>query len=914
MEMLVVLVVLAVLAMPVLLIVALVGQSRLRQRLAALEVRVARMAAAPAAPAAAWAGPAAAAGETESAVDAETQAEDAPIAASPEPARPPLVVEDAVAPPPLPPPLPMPQHTDDFATLAAAVERAEQQQAQAQARAAAAAAIAAPHRPDPIERLVSGVKRWFTEGNVPVKIGMLVLLAGVAALLKYAGDQGWLRMPIQLRYAGIAAASLAGLAFGWRQRTRKRSFALALQGGAIGVLLLTVFAAFKLSGLIPAGAALALSIALVAGMCVLAVAQESRTLAVLGTLAGFLAPLWLSTGSGNHVALFSYYALLNAAVFAIAWYRPWRVLNLLGFGFTFGIGTLWGVLQYRPEKFASTEPFLLLFFAFYLLIPILYARRQQAARSALIDGSLLFGTPLIAFSLQAGLLRGERLPLALCALALAALYALLAAALIRRARFALLGQAYAVLAVGFATLAVPLALSARATASVFALEGAALVWLGLRQRRWLPQLSGAGLQMAAALGFTLGLDAAVQDSQAVANATCMSALLLALAGFASAWCYRRARAAMPALGYYLWGLAWWCGIGVAEILRFVDADARPDVLLAWAAVSGWLAAEAQRRWPAPALAATTLGGLALALPLAAWQADAHGQPFAGHGAWAWALFAVLGVRSLLCLRDSGGGVARAAQFVWWLVWPTVVGLLCTWIALHSNLAAGWRWMLLLAPWLLATALSLWRWNWLAAPLGTAFAPCRSTLQSTYFGLLTVAWLYSLGLPGSSAPLPWVPLLNPLELSQLALLVLGVRWTRSPELPAPLRPWRTHLLATAGFLWITSVTLHAVHYWAAVPWPGVLGDGVAQTSLTVVWSVLGVLGWVLGSRRGQRGLWLAGAVLMAVVLGKLLLVDRGNLGNVAGIASFIAYGLLCTVVGYLAPAPPRAAEPAEEAIP
>ncbi|WP_420007641.1 DUF2339 domain-containing protein [Xanthomonas sacchari] len=914
MEMLVVLVVLAVLAMPVLLIVALVGQSRLRQRLAALEAQVARMVAAPVAPAAAWAGSAAAAGETESAVDAETQAEDAPIEVSPEPARPSLVVEDAGAPPPLPPPLPMPQHTNDFATLAAAVERAEQQQAQAQARAAAAAAIAAPHRPDPIERLVSGVKRWFTEGNVPVKIGMLVLLAGVAALLKYAGDQGWLRMPIELRYAGIAAASLAGLAFGWRQRTRKRSFALALQGGAIGVLLLTVFAAFKLSGLIPAGAALALSIALVAGMCVLAVAQESRTLAVLGTLAGFLAPLWLSTGSGNHVALFSYYALLNAAVFAIAWYRPWRVLNLLGFGFTFGIGTLWGVLQYRPEKFVSTEPFLLLFFAFYLLIPILYARRQQAARSALIDGSLLFGTPLIAFSLQAGLLRGERLPLALCALALAALYALLAAALIRRARFALLGQAYAVLAVGFATLAVPLALSARATASVFALEGAALVWLGLRQRRWLPQLSGAGLQMAAALGFTLGLDAAVQDSQAVANATCMSALLLALAGFASAWCYRRARAAMPALGYYLWGLAWWCGIGVAEILRFAAADARPDVLLAWAAVSGWLAAEAQRRWPAPALAATTLGGLALALPLAAWQADAHGQPFAGHGAWAWALFAVLGVRSLLCLRDSGGGVARAAQFVWWLVWPTVVGLLCTWIALHSDLAAGWRWMLLLAPWLLATALSLWRWNWLAAPLGTAFAPCRSALQSTYFGLLTVAWLYSLGLTGSSAPLPWVPLLNPLELSQLALLVLGVRWTRSPELPALLRPWRTHLLAAAGFLWITSVTLHTVHYWAAVPWPGVLGDGVAQTSLTVVWSVLGVLGWVLGSRRGQRGLWLAGAVLMAVVLGKLLLVDRGNLGNVAGIASFIAYGLLCTVVGYLAPAPPRAAEPAEEAIP
>ena len=44
--------------------------------------------------------------------------------------------------------------------------------------------------------------------------------------------------------------------------------------------------------------------------------------------------------------------------------------------------------------------------------------------------------------------------------------------------------------------------------------------------------------------------------------------------------------------------------------------------------------------------------------------------------------------------------------------------------------------------------------------------------------------------------------------------------------------------------------------------------------------------------------------MAVVLAKLLLIDRQHLGNLFGIASFMAYGLLCTLVGYLAPAPPR----------
>ncbi|MGX9079800.1 DUF2339 domain-containing protein, partial [Klebsiella pneumoniae] len=130
-----------------------------------------------------------------------------------------------------------------------------------------------------------------------------------------------------------------------------------LQGGAIGVLLLTIFAAFKRFDLLAPGFAFASSIALVAGLCVLAVVQNSRTLAVLGILAGFMAPLWLSTGSGNHVALFSYFALLNAGIFAIAWFKAWRLLNLIGFVGTFGIGFAWGLRSYTPELLWSTEPF-----------------------------------------------------------------------------------------------------------------------------------------------------------------------------------------------------------------------------------------------------------------------------------------------------------------------------------------------------------------------------------------------------------------------------------------------------------------------------------------------------------------------------------------------------------------------------
>ena len=142
-----------------------------------------------------------------------------------------------------------------------------------------------------------------------------------------------------------------------------------------------------------------------------------------------------------------------------------------------------------------------------------------------------------------------------------------------------------------------------------------------------------------------------------------------------------------------------------------------------------------------------------------------------------------------------------------------------------------------------------------------------------------------------------------------MLGLALKWLGSDSAPDDLRARRIPLVAAAAFALVTTITLRTTHHWGGVPWDaGMFSTSLVQTSLTIVWSVLGVLGWILGSRRGQRGLWLAGAVLMAVVLGKLVFVDRGHLGNLLGIASFMAYGLLCTAVGYFAPAPPRAASP------
>lgn len=770
-----------------------------------------------------------------------------------------------------------------------------------------------PPRTHAVDRTVQWARTAFFNGNVPVKIGLLVLLFGVAAALKYAVDAGWLHAPLALRLALLAGAGLALVAWGWGNRRVRPAFGLSLQGGGIGIMLLTIFAAYRLYQLLPAGSAFGLVLVLVAGAAALAVLQDSMALAVLGFLGGYLAPVLLSTGAGSHVALFSFYAVLNLAVFVIAWLRHWRVLNLVGFAFTFAIGLAWGAQYYRPEHFATVEPFLLGFFLFYVAIVVLHAVRAPQDRRGVVDGSLLFGTPLLAFGLQAAMLHAQPMALAFSAMAVALLYMGLAFALLRR--YPLLGQSFGVLAVGFATLAVPLAFSARATSTVWALEGAALVWLGLRQRRGMPQLIGIGLHLLAAVAWLIhvfdGGWRAQADEWLILNGHALGVLLLALSAFSISGLYERAgRGRGWVWPGFIVGTGWWLWAGLREI----EQNASPLLLgrTTGMNVSGWVGFAAlsllvmgvTRRWlhwPRPGW--NVLLALLLSLPLAAWT-DAH-TPSALHwpllGCWlAWLVAAWLGLASLRQPRQRGLAVAHLAFLA---TLALAAGLALDEAAGRAGLGRDWRYLAGFLP-LLGLVFATWHWPRVGAFSLASEFPGHARVWFVLAGLVfALAWFESLWLPGDGAPLAYLPLINPLELAQLAGLVLAIRLMRT----GTDRAWLP-LVALAGFIWLNFTGLRAVHHHTGLPWsPALLDHGVSQATITLLWAVAGVLCWVLGSRRRSWGLWLVGAIAMGVVLAKLVLVDRQYVGNLAGIVSFMAVGALLVLVGRIAPTPPRAQE-------
>ena len=381
-------------------------------------------------------------------------------------------------------------------------------------------------------------KEWLFDGNLVTKIGLLILFIGVSFLLKFVAVR--VTVPIELRLAGIVLADIGLLLWGWRIREKRPSISLPIQGGAIGILMLVTFASFRLYDLIPGSLAFALLFVLTLVTCILAVLQDAIWLAVFGIIEGFAAPVLTSTGHGSHIGLFSYYALLNAGILAIALKRSWRLLNLLGFAFTFSIGTTWGVLRYEPEFYTSVQAFLILFFVFYVAIAILYANRQAMRLKHYVDGTLVFGTPMAAFGLQYAIIRDTSFGLAFSALALGLFYIGVTSLLWRRrgGSLRLLVESFLALGVVFGTLAVPLAFDGRWTSTAWALEGAGIVWAGLRQKRVLAWAFGLLVQLGAWISFIVSM-AGLDAGAAAKSNLWLGFLLLAVSGFLMALSFRQ---------------------------------------------------------------------------------------------------------------------------------------------------------------------------------------------------------------------------------------------------------------------------------------------------------------------------------------------------------------------------------------
>lgn len=791
------------------------------------------------------------------------------------------------------------------------------------------------------------IRQYIAGANTAVLAGIVILFIGIVFLLKYAIEHSLLPVELRLTSSFIVGALLVGL--GWRLKEKKEGYSLIMQGGGVGILYLTIFVSFRIYELIPQSLAFVfLVIVIILGMF-LSAAQKSRAMAVLSTAGGFMAPILTSTGEGNYVALFSYYLILNSGILAVAYYRAWRILNLMGFLFTFGVGAMWGSKSYQSEYFLNCQIFLNAFFLIFAFISVLYAIRKRANLRSYIDSTLVFGLPLTYFAMQFFMFEtGEqvfyldneegalplylRYGLSLVSIYMGTLYLAVAYFLMGKFKESLKDMIDAFLSLGiiFANMAIPLAFEAPATSALWAFEGAALIWVGMRQGRFSLRVFGFLLQLSSWWVFT----EQVEDNwETFFNGQFFGFLIIVVSALFSGWMVRKRYGQnldeapdekdwivhLDIISHSLYIIAFylfWLMMGFFQIETLIEegkVELNVNLLYLGLSVFGAVLGGQKLKWRQLSHIQYIFAPLLL---LAAWlQLAIFNGDFFDHGGWlTWPSLLALFYFVLRAQKEEEGRYFKFNHFVLWALLYCITAVEA-YNRLNGESLYGTVWPNIVFP--MFSALPLFALNFPRFRAIFSFGRLDDFYKWVVLGvfaLITLGGLLvtNIGHNGSGYPLTYIPLLNPLDLASVIGLAIVLQWYLTL---GGLNGGAKIDFYSAGivffgmlgvvFVFINMAIARIAHHLFGVYWSfEIMYETLGvQMTYTIFWGVAGLCFTVAGNALKRRQIWIAGAVFLAMVVAKLFFIDLSSTQTTLRIVTFVAVGILLLVVGYFAPVPP-----------
>jgi uncharacterized membrane protein len=487
----------------------------------------------------------------------------------------------------------------------------------------------------------------------------------------------------------------------------------------------------------------------------------------------------------------------------------------------------------------------------------------------------------------------------------------------------------ACLGLAFLYLLAPLFFFSHGTVISWALAGALTLFVGLRLQSRTFLFTALAVQMLAGALFLATGPLFSEGLQPLAHGGFWAPLVLGLVAMIGAWRLQMGHSPGAFEGLSLlrlsqallvWGAGWWALAWVIDVLHFAPLPMQATLLLSVAAVSValWTILALRLSWPSLGGLCTVLIPVVALVLLAAWHSRYH--PAANFGWLAWAaVFAVhfMSLRRLAPMLPTQASSVAHVLGCWLLIGVLALEMRYGLLVLSEQYNA-WRWL----GWAILPSLYLllmaapraWPWPVSAYPREYrvyAAAPLALLMLGWF-------WLANMASDGNAEPLPYVPLINPLELGLLFALFGVYVWSRSAMTQLAVREDyavnATQWVAGASlFVFFTALVMRTAHHWSAVPYELdlLLESMRVQAGLSIVWTLMALSLMIGGHLRRRREVWLIGAALIGVVVAKLFFVELSNRGGLARIVSFIGVGVLLLVVGYFAPLPPKRAEAAPD---
>lgn len=183
----------------------------------------------------------------------------------------------------------------------------------------------------------------FVGENLLNKIGIGVLVLGIAYFVRFAIDKNWIGEVGRVVIGILSGGLLTFLAH--KIRKTYKAFSSVLVGGAMAVFYYTISIAFHDYQLFSQPVAFGIMVAITSFSVLLSISYNKKELAILALIGAFSTPLMLSTGEGDYRILFTYLAIVNVGMLVLAYFKKWNVVNILSLAFTIVLYGGWFVAK-----------------------------------------------------------------------------------------------------------------------------------------------------------------------------------------------------------------------------------------------------------------------------------------------------------------------------------------------------------------------------------------------------------------------------------------------------------------------------------------------------------------------------------------------------------------------------------------
>jgi uncharacterized membrane protein len=697
----------------------------------------------------------------------------------------------------------------------------------------------------------------------------------------------------------------------------------------LGIIYLSFFAGFKIYNIIPLELTFALLAVIVAAAALLAFLQDSEAMAFFAAVIGFAAPILLSTGTNNYIALFSFYTVLNLCVLAAAFRKYWRYLNGVSFLCTYAVGFAWAREYYVPENFIHILIFATIFFIIFTLVNFLSAARTGNRK---VENVFAVATPFAYMATLLFITRHFQYGQAIAAFSIGIFYYLLYLT-INRAKVEVyrpLAILYLPFAIVFLNFSVPLALSGEWTTAIWALEGAMLAVIGGYQKNRFFRFFGLLLILGASY-YEPGINhfgTVFLNSDFVCRILTAASMLIAAGVFRlqEGWEKKYLSYIILFIGLCLW---------YSRLLFEISANSSylhsNLFYLAAFSVSGLLIAWGGKklRWFLPQILGFSPVIAALLISLGDGFLKVRVTDFYWAG---WLIFVLVQAALLYIYRDKeinkrislthAASLYFAAALVgeslnygfFTLLNPSVgesldYGLVplfsldnVPYILTHSIFV-----FIVLSA--VTTALIRFERR-LASPYPEKVLSVWRLWGGGFITAITLCCLFWLG--GASEQvtdgMKTLPVFNTADAASLIIVVMMILYLSrlfKNDLPVKLRGTLKWIRGLAVFFWANALIGRAVFFFSddsyySVSW--LMSSSAYQLAIAVFWALTGFMFVAYGVKKFSKTYWSIGAALLVIDAIKLFLIDLSRVDTIQRILSFLGVGVIFILIGYFFPLP------------